>query len=170
MVDDPLTPLKVAVIVTEEPLPMAVILPRGEVLTLTAHPLELFHTAELVTSEGEPLLKLAWAVSCCDCPWVSETVLGETVTAVGELTKNPLHPTANASNKSIVKAVASGSFGWRLDIMKDPSGRGFRRYTVVRINCSRGNFLSPFDSGTVVHRQLADKIAVKHEYFLNNLL
>ena len=88
-VDDPLTPLKVAVTVTEEPVPMAVILPRGEVLTLTAHPLELFHTAELVTSEGEPLSKVAWAVSCCDWPCVRETVLGETVTAVGELTKNP---------------------------------------------------------------------------------
>ena len=116
----PVTPLKLAVIVTTPPVPTAVALPAllPVVIRATAQGLEVVQVADLVTSFVVLSEYAARAVKGCVVPAAGETVLGFTVRVVGWLTKNPLHPAPSDSRARATSTAIRDSFRSELGIMR----------------------------------------------------
>jgi hypothetical protein len=108
----PITPLKLAVIVAEPPVPTSVALPAfaPEAIMATAQELEVVHVAEAVTF----LLVLSEKAACAvkGCVWLEVRVgeFGVTVTEVGWFTKNPRQLTARANVRRAARAPIRRSF------------------------------------------------------------
>jgi hypothetical protein len=108
----PVTPLRLAVIVTAPPVPTAVAFPAllPVPITATAQGFELVHVADLVTSFVVLSEYAARAVKGCVAPAAGEAVPGFTVIVLGWFTKNPLHPGATTSRANTAKAAILDNF------------------------------------------------------------
>jgi hypothetical protein len=115
----PVTPLRLAVMVTAPPVPTAVAFPAllPDVIIATAHGFDVVQVADLVTSFVVLSEYAAKAVKGCVTPAAGEAVLGFTVIVVGWFTKNPLHPGAITSSDTAANAAIRDSFRSELDIM-----------------------------------------------------
>ena len=114
----PVTPLKLAVIVTAPPVPTAVAFPAllPDVIRATAQGLEVVHVADLVTSLVVLSEYAARAVKGCVAPAAGEAVLGFTVIVLGWFTKKPVHAGAMTSNDTATNAAIRDSFRSELGI------------------------------------------------------
>jgi hypothetical protein len=115
----PVTPLKLAVIVTAPPVPTAVAFPAllPDVIRATAQGFDVVHVADLVTSLVVLSEYAARAVKGCVAPAAGEAVLGFTVIVLGWLTKKPVHAGATASKETATNAAIRDSFRSELGIV-----------------------------------------------------
>lgn len=114
----PVTPLRLAVIVTAPPVPTTVAFPAlvPLVTIATAHGLEVFQVADLVTSLVVLSEYAAKAVKGTVAPAAGEVVLGFTVIVVGWFTKNPVHPGLTINTDTTASAAIRDSLRSKLGI------------------------------------------------------
>jgi hypothetical protein len=115
----PVTPLRLAVMVTAPPVPTAVAFPAllPDMIMATAHGFDVLQVADCVTSFVVLSEYAARAVKGCVVPAAGETVFGFTVIVVGWFTKNPLHDEATTSSDTATKAAITDTFRSELGIM-----------------------------------------------------
>jgi len=115
----PLTPPRLAVIVTAPPVPTAVAFPAllPDTIRATAQGLEVLQVADLVTSFVVLSEYAAKAVKGTVAPAAGEAVLGFTVIVLGWFTKNPVHAGATTSRDNATRAAIRDSFRSELSIM-----------------------------------------------------